>query len=607
MGNTLAFFRERFLQKEGEITSPNYKYLVQLLGFLFFGYFFFLAVVYYKERMLAFDPAFFSFEMIQNNGFAIALGRWGMIFTEIIPYIGLKMGCSLKTFLILFSVAPIINYYLIFLCITLFLDRYKVAMAMMLALCITFRMTFYYTTAELYQGIALAFLFWALISERDAISKRRMIFSVLLIVTISYYHQLTVFLIVFILLFELLLRKKENRREIFILLAFSLVWYAIRIFLLTNTTYEQDKIPSASVIIQQLPNLLHLPSTVHFREFMHTQSLPFLALLVLGLGTAIWTKRFLLAALALIFTIGFLVLILITYYKGESTLGYENYYTVLGFFPALLFLETASKKIKPVFVLLLITPLLLKCGKAIFSSHYILTERVNYIDRLVKHGRRLPQKKYILYPANVNRDIVDAPWAIAFETLLYSSLEDPNSAVTFYYEKDDYTQYDSLVKDPNLFLGFPGALNWFDIKGMRKEYYNLSPATNYIKLNTTSNGLSTISDSIVTINPIHDTIYNNALTYVIVPVDIINSGDAIHSIASPGHEIYLSYRLFANEREINLAEPLKTPLEADVSDHYVQGVTVFHGLQMGNYKLEIFLSENGVEVKSKKSVLLIVK
>src|ERR1051326_3299744 len=204
---------------------PQPRYIaIQLTGFIFFSFFIFLSVLYYKERMLSFDPAFFSFCMIQNNGFNIALGRWSNVITELLPWMGLKAGCSLKTFLLLFSIAPSIIHYLIFLFITFVLKNYKAALALLLGMCLTFRLTFYYNTTELSQAIAFTFLVWALVNDVASPARWRMGLCMLLIIVISYFHQLAVFTVVFALLFEWIIREKQARRPIAMLLVFSLLW-----------------------------------------------------------------------------------------------------------------------------------------------------------------------------------------------------------------------------------------------------------------------------------------------------------------------------------------------------------------------------------------------
>src|SRR5689334_21683384 len=89
--------------------------LLQSIGLLFFGTLFTLAFVFYKERMLSYDPAFFSFKIIFERDFDVELGRWGSVVSQVLPLWFLQLGCSLETFLRVYSVSFILIYYLIFL------------------------------------------------------------------------------------------------------------------------------------------------------------------------------------------------------------------------------------------------------------------------------------------------------------------------------------------------------------------------------------------------------------------------------------------------------------------------------------------------------------
>src|SRR5207249_4936463 len=111
----------------------------------------------------------------QDRAFDIELNRWGSVLSQALPLIFLKAGCSLQTFLRTYSVSFILIYYIIFLLITLVLKNERAGIALMLTLCLAFRHAFYYSTAELYQGMAWCVLIWALISKmkEDIIRNRK--------------------------------------------------------------------------------------------------------------------------------------------------------------------------------------------------------------------------------------------------------------------------------------------------------------------------------------------------------------------------------------------------------------------------------------------------
>src|ERR1700722_11277254 len=126
----------------------RFKVSIQVMGLLFFGVLFYISWIYFKERMLNFDPSAFCFWMIETKTFYIMLDRWTTAFSQVIPLIALKNHCSLISFLKLYSVSFVIIQYLIFLCITLILRNYRAGILLMFALGLSSRLFFYYSTEE---------------------------------------------------------------------------------------------------------------------------------------------------------------------------------------------------------------------------------------------------------------------------------------------------------------------------------------------------------------------------------------------------------------------------------------------------------------------------
>src|ERR1700722_16767096 len=118
--------------------DKSHNRIIQLMGFLFFGFLFFIAWYYYKERMLSYDSANYCMEIINTKSY-LNYGRWGAAFAQFLPLSALKNHCSLQTFLQLYSVSFILIYYLIFLICTVVLRNNKAGLILMLSMCLGFR------------------------------------------------------------------------------------------------------------------------------------------------------------------------------------------------------------------------------------------------------------------------------------------------------------------------------------------------------------------------------------------------------------------------------------------------------------------------------------
>jgi hypothetical protein len=586
-------------------SSPNSSISFQtrsmhIIGFVFFGSLFCLAWIFFKERMLAVDPAFFSFRIIQDKSYDIELHRWGSVVSQIIPLMLLKSNCTLETFLKAYSVSFIIIYYLLFLIITVGLKNYRAGYALMITLCLVFRHCFYYPTAELYQGMSICILIWALIVKlKESESKKLKIFLFiiicLLIYVVSYYHQLTLFAVLFILLFEILNEKKFKDEWLIGLLIFVVAWFYIRIKILTVTDYESGKIPTLAVFREQLSNLKHLPSYVFLKQFTKTSLLPFIVVMAVNIFLVLKRKKVLLFFFITSFIACFLILDIITYYKGESTIMYENYLTLLGLFAAVTFYGLI-KNFMTRWVIVFSLIMLIWNVNAIYASHYPFSCRIDYLKRLTDEGHKYPEKKYLIDQANFPSIYAWTDWALPFETLLYSSLQGPDSSITF-RDAVSYHQFDSIMNNENIFLGPPWAITWFWTNGMNQNYFHL-PANGYRKLASLQSDStfreSAFNNKNVFILQHRDMAFASNEKYTVIPIRIKNnSGKIIHSISDSSHPISLSYHVSDENGTMVLPDGNRTPLEMDIDKVSDIGLVVKNELKKGNYIVTVdFVTEN---------------
>ncbi len=572
----------------------------QLTGVLFFGTLFLLAWIFFKERMLNYDPAFFSFRIIFEKNYDIELSRWGSVVSQVLPLWFLKAGCSLETFLRVYSVSFILIYYLIFLIITLVLKNARAGIMLMLTLCLAFRHAFYYSTAELYQGLAICILIWALIfpeKEYDSILKKNIAWflSCVLIFVLSYYHQILVFPLLFIFIYYLIAEKKYFDKYLIGSIVFTVFWFFIRIKFLTSTSYEKDKIPELSVFFNQLGNITHFESYDYFKHFARHFLLPLVILNLICVGTFLFKRKWLLASFYILFNTGFIYLDLLTYRMGESPLMYENYLTILGLFCSvplsglLMSIKTEKLFLPVTFVILMINV------QGVYSSSYPFTLKENYLKRITEYGRKMPNKKYLIDSRNLPWQYDWVSWALPFETLLYSSLESPDSAVSI-CASTPVSQYDSISNWKNIFLGPPWAITWFWTSDVDKKYY-LLPSGEYKKL-TTYQSDSSFQESVfnnqnISIEPLENFIEIDKEKYAVLPLRIKNnSGESIKSIPDCPQNIKLSYHILNEKGEQVIWDGSRTSLETDIDKETTQGLMISSVLPQGKYILEIdFVTE----------------
>jgi hypothetical protein len=315
----------------------------------------------------------------------------------------------------------------------------------------------------------------------------------------------------------------------------------------------------------------------------------------------LFKKKWLLVLFDLLFIYSCVILFAVIQGTGDEKIWFEEYRLLL-FFPASVSLAYHLIDLKTSRVLL--PAMLLICGilsvKGILRNYSYFHENLNYADRLIERGRTEKEKKYIICSANVPELYVDNIWSLPFETLLLSSLENPDSAVTVFATKD-VDKYDDLIKDPNYFLGPDWAVDMYDDPGcyIRKEYFNL-PAKGYLKLNSPQK--YSPEDSIyfnrknVTIHPLRETYFCNEGSFTVAEVNIENrSNKKIPSMIRLYPATFLTYHLY-NERGDSLLkwDNWRTALETDVDRVSRNGLNInTKKLYKGSYVVETdFVTES---------------
>ncbi|OFX23243.1 MAG: hypothetical protein A2033_04150 [Bacteroidetes bacterium GWA2_31_9] len=544
------------------------KYIFHIIANSFFLFLFLLSFFYYKERTVNFDTAYYVFKMIYFNDFNIELNRWIAYPSQILPLIAIKNGAILSTVLKLYSISFILTYYLIYCFIAYSLKNKPAVYALILTLCLTYRNNFYFATIDLPLTLAISILFWALISQRTYTNINRLLFiqagAIFCIIVNTYGHLLSIIAILFIIAFEIIFNNRWKERPIIFILLFTISWYFIRVYVLPLSEYDKSKMLSLEVLFNKIPTIFSLKSTNYFVNFFLYEIWIVPVLFVINLFLAIkkqlWTLTFLLIS----FPVCYLSLILTSWYKGESPIVYQGYYAILGLYIAVAFIAIMSKYYNKSIIIISVTLILIISSTSLYSSHKMLTNRIEYFDRMAKYMRKINVRKGLIEPKNLPWNILHSSWAIPFESLLMSSLDDPDSAVTFnsHHHKDL-----NKINVNGLFLGANFKLYW-DSDSINKSYFNL-PKYGYKYINTHQSEIIT-NDSIfnknqINIEPISNEYYCDNDSIVVIPIKIINkSSIKINSITTSNYSLLLSYHLYSKDGELICYAGEKTFLEIDI-------------------------------------------
>jgi hypothetical protein len=442
-----------------------------------------LSIRYYLERTACFDSAWFSWLLIDSGTPHSFLARYGSWLSQLFPVALVHAGASLEAVLRAYSISQMAIHVVLFLLIAFRLRDERGTIALPLTLVTGLHLLFYYGASELNQGLSWTVLVWVLFRrtlDRWDMPKRWSLLLVLMLTNIwtSFHHQVLLLPLVYFVGLEIIERNAWKDRRAWAIGGVLVLWYVARIKLFATSSYEQERMPGLSDVIGLLPKLGDLPSAVYLEQNV-TKFKPFLLLAVLTISCLGYTRRWLLLLWTLAWSTGFMVLVLITDRAQGSPIMYENFYPVLALCWCMAFAQVlVEERPRSVTAIRWAVPVIAAIGcLQIYRAHHILTAKVHYAQRLTDELRAKGIHKAIGTSECLPWPIVYSYWPMAFETALVSGIKGPREAVTFYCD-EPIDRFDTLMHEPNAFLGPAWNPVWFGSQNLRQNFFAL-PAEGY--------------------------------------------------------------------------------------------------------------------------------
>lgn len=583
---------------------PNHRIsvAVQGTGLIFFGVLFYLCRRFAFERMLAYDGAYYIFQLIHSHHLFAGPSRYGDYLPQLLPYLALKQGWSLRTIVILYSVSLILVHYLFFLIVTLVLKNNGAGIAIMLISCLTYYHAFYAPMLQLSETMPAAILLWALVHPETPYSSkiRQIIYFIaafVVIVYISFTHPLGIIAVMFVIGLEIVGAKRFNDLLLWALLILGVGWLLLKDNYFFKEQYNQNQILPFHELISHVSGWKNWSSTQFVEVFTQRfQSVKWLAIicLIFSIRKGILFTLFLLAAFA-----GFTFLLIANYQHGTSFIVYESYYLMYGFFVGLTFVFLFYHPNRKLITLLISIPFLFTGVKRIYRAHSQYSDRLAYLERTVRQAHRSGGKKYIVdsrcYPGAYGL----TSWNFAIETLLYSSLQGPDSSLTVFIERPEFkTLCDTGRTMQNIFLGVYFCPLWFTANDMPLKYFRL-PSTPYADLTHSQDDTSFHEDFFSAANlkivPTVSTIHAYLRDWTVaIPLEIINSsGHTIPAIPRKQNPVLIGLKLVDEQGKI-IFDEVANPLETDVGSVDECAITLYLPALKGTFYAQPDLLTEGV-------------
>ncbi len=462
-------------------SDRTYHKVLLIAGHLFFLAMMIVSLVYYQERMLHFDTANYVFNLIYSGDFYFRSGREITVATQLLPLLALKMGASLKTILQLYSLSFILLYYLIFNIIVYGFKNAAAGIFLILASFLTLRYKFYAPVGEVVIGISIVGLLAGWMSKEKEHFQwlprwADWLIGCLILVLIAITHPF-VYLSTFVVLgFVVIYFRRWKDFSYWGVVLFALGGVILKYFQVSQDGYESGRADPLFNAFEILSDFTELYIWDRLLWYFDTEyALPFGVFLV-SLILMVWKKKWL-SALYLSTCFLILIAILIVTYSYLNTPVYlmiDGYLAHIGIILALPISFFLLRSKRPVWVFLICVLMIFTLDR-IRNKRQFYQQRQAYLMEIIQKQTTPDERKLLGHMKDFSWKKLWMPWAVAIETLMMSSLDEPEEAATIYIHWWDKHRFD--LEDPDLFLGVHYDPLFFEPDRLPDRFFRLKACT----------------------------------------------------------------------------------------------------------------------------------
>ncbi len=458
------------------------------IGHLFFWVVSLACILLYKERLLSFDTAYYTFHLVTFQDFFIKHDRYISYLTQWVPLIGVDWEWSLANVFRAYSVSFYLWFYGLFLIIVYGLRNPLGGLLLVGALCLGMRYKFYAAISEITFGLAIgAFLVAWLTTRQEKDGLKWLDFAVVTLCLVGLFgaHLAPLYPIMTFLVFERLYDNTWLKPKRWIMPGFILLVFAVKFFVVQEDEYESNRL--ADLLNPDAIRELFLHPGEHYifsaiKQYFTTQYiLPGLAFTA-SLGWLVWKRKILAALFISLSFLGWIVINIITYSDlgGPVFIMLDGYLALLGLIWMTPFYFLLRDN--PRWPLTAIMSLLMVVSTwQMIGTYSFYRQRLTYIkDTLAMHPE--PAQKKLIVPWNLFEwNTMWFPYELPHETLMLTALDNPDSCRTIYVLIDAPLDAEFLKTEG--FIQFQGAHDASTINN--SPYFNL-PEMPYVEADTTA-------------------------------------------------------------------------------------------------------------------------
>ncbi|MDB4727424.1 hypothetical protein OAF63_01425 [Saprospiraceae bacterium] len=479
----MSYFNS-FLSKNQTLSEENYHRWLTIIGHIFFWIYIAFSLIFFKERLLNFDSAYYSFHILYHEDFFIIHGRTINYFTQWLPLLGIKMGGSLKTVLLLYSVSFMLVYYLAYNVIVHVIKNVEAGLFLALSLCLTMRYKFYTGISEITVTLAFVALLIAWLTKNPDRFKKipkwvdwGIAFGIGMLIYTG--HPLAIWLVCIFVGFDMLYNNRLKDWWYWGWLISIIGVYARRFFSIKEGSYEEGQLSRLENAKSMFENLADYEVYHIVKWYFQTEYILPLILFSIVVALIFWQKKWLPALYIMGVSFAHIILVLVhnSYIRGRIFYMIDGYLVYLGVIWAMaIFLVLLKSKWRKFSLTAMIIILSFSVDR-VYKKHDYYTQRLDYLTKTMEMHATETQRKFILHPRYFNWAPMWVPSIMSLETLMLSSIDDPKNA-TVIHVADYQDDLEKLLKKRKLVIGSMPHV-WH--KGLNKNFFDL-PEHEYLEI-----------------------------------------------------------------------------------------------------------------------------
>lgn len=469
----------------------NYEKLSLYAGHLFFLGLITAALILFKERLFAFDTAYYTFHVLNYGEYFIKHHRFISYLTQWVLLAGIHFKWPLAFTLALFSASFYIWFYAIYMILVHYYKNIFGGLFLVLSLVLTMRFKFFAAISEITFALCLAAALVIVLDYLWRVKTVRpfdLIFFVAIGIGIIGSHLAVLYPLGIVLPALFIAKKAYTKILNWIWPGLLGVMFILKYMLVQSDDYESGKLSvlkDAALIKDLIFNFSDFAIADILKNYVFEEYLPIL-MVFFTLLVLLFHRKLVIESLILILgLLGWLAVnaLVYSYLKDHILIMVDGYLALLGpiiALPIYFFLtdETFAEGAKKGLVTIAL-------GLLIFSSYQMLDkrkffqQRLEYIRQTAQWSEDCKQKKWLVTNDQFNWQKMWYPYELPHESLLLSALNGRENCYTMYANTDSPAEAPFLQSTGFLQFNYASSL-----ESINNSMYFYLPEAPYCEIDT---------------------------------------------------------------------------------------------------------------------------